>query len=496
MGKLNVSLLRYLQKEDFRVLIAVEMGMRNHEIVPAPLIASIAGLRGGGCHKVINELVKHKLVCYERGGKRNKVDGYRLTNSGYDYLALKTLSARDSVASVGNQIGVGKESDIYVVANSEEAQLVLKLHRLGRTSFRQIKNKRDYHKGRRGVNWLYLSRLAAIKEFSYMKALYNHGFPVPKPIDFNRHAVIMELLNGTPLCQVKSVDDPGTVYTELMELIVRLANAGLIHGDFNEFNLVIDDNGRVTMIDFPQMVSTSHPNADMYFNRDVECVRTFFKRRFGYESELFPTFDDIEKEEEIDIEVEASGYIKDLVTDGPDEAEDQVDIEDMDMLDSAFESQLMVESDHSDDKDDTEFSEQALPSSVNLCEGAEASKPLSPLSGHQSGDNVSDSSDDDDKLPDTENSKLRPFRDNPKHVNSHILRNARREQDTYSVCSASTATSVAPEVIRQRVKKQFKSKEKILQTRRIRKHGESAVQTKLRRENQYDVTTSLDAGWY
>lgn len=46
--------------------------MRNHEIVPGPLVASIAGLRGGGCHKVINELIKHKLVCYERGGKRNK----------------------------------------------------------------------------------------------------------------------------------------------------------------------------------------------------------------------------------------------------------------------------------------------------------------------------------------------------------------------------------------------------------------------------------------
>ena len=75
----------------------------------------------------------------------------------------------------------------------------LALCRLGRTSFRQIKNKRDYHKGRRGCNWLYLSRLAAIKEFAYMKALYNHGFPVPKPVDFNRHAVVMELLSGSPL---------------------------------------------------------------------------------------------------------------------------------------------------------------------------------------------------------------------------------------------------------------------------------------------------------
>ena len=33
MGKLNVTMLRYLSKEDFRVLTAVEMGMKNHEIV-------------------------------------------------------------------------------------------------------------------------------------------------------------------------------------------------------------------------------------------------------------------------------------------------------------------------------------------------------------------------------------------------------------------------------------------------------------------------------
>lgn len=39
-------------------------------------------------------------------------DGYRLTYGGYDYLALRALSKRDSVYSVGNQIGVGKESGL------------------------------------------------------------------------------------------------------------------------------------------------------------------------------------------------------------------------------------------------------------------------------------------------------------------------------------------------------------------------------------------------
>jgi RIO kinase 2 len=47
-----------------------------------------------------------------------------------------------------------------------------------------------------------------------------------------------------------------------MNLIVELAKHGLIHGDFNEFNILVKDNGDPILIDFPQMVSTSHPNAE------------------------------------------------------------------------------------------------------------------------------------------------------------------------------------------------------------------------------------------
>lgn len=56
-------------------------------------------------------------------------DGYRVTFLGYDYLALKAFANRDVVQSVGNQIGVGKESDVYIVADESGQQLCLKLHR-------------------------------------------------------------------------------------------------------------------------------------------------------------------------------------------------------------------------------------------------------------------------------------------------------------------------------------------------------------------------------
>lgn len=63
---------------------------------------------------------------------------------------------------------------------------IMKIHRLGRISFRAVKNKRDYLRHRRNYNWLYLSRLAALGEFAFMSALFKRGFPVPEPIDQNR----------------------------------------------------------------------------------------------------------------------------------------------------------------------------------------------------------------------------------------------------------------------------------------------------------------------
>ena len=114
-----------------------------------------------------------------------------------------------------------------------------------------------------GASWLYMSRLAANREFVYIKALHKRSFPVPTPIDWNRHAVLMTRAQGYPLYQIRELAQPDEVMRGLMQLIVRLASYGLVHGDFNEFNLLIEDDMRVTLIDFPQMISTSHANAEM-----------------------------------------------------------------------------------------------------------------------------------------------------------------------------------------------------------------------------------------
>ena len=209
---------------------------------------------------------------------------------------------------------------------------------------------------------MYLSRLAAQKEWEVMKVLHREGFRVPEPIAWSRHTVVMEFVDAFPLRMVDSVPEPGKLYAELMDMIVALAKRGLIHGDFNEFNVLIKEEekgSKVTatpvLIDFPQIVSTNHANAQMYFDRDVACVKRYFERRFKYVSdEDGPFFADvvkgIEREQRLDIEIEASGFSKKMARDldrfvGLDANVDGLEAED----DKAKESDGSEEEDDDDD---------------------------------------------------------------------------------------------------------------------------------------------------
>lgn len=507
MGKLNVSMLRYLTKEDFRVLTAVEMGMKNHELIPSALVASIANLRHGGVHKLLKELCKHKLLQYERG---NRYDGYRLTNAGYDYLALKTLTARSVLSSFGNQIGTGKESNIYSVGDSEGKAVCLKLHRLGRTCFRKVKEKRDYHKGRKSMSWLYLSRISATKEFAYMKALKDRGFPVPTPIDFNRHCVVMDLVHGHQLQQITEIGHPDILYNTLMNLLLKFANHGVIHGDYNEFNIMVSDEGDPIIIDFPQMVSTSHPEAKYYFDRDVKCVRDFFKRRFGYESELAPCFDDIQRTDALDAEVRASGMTKEMEKDilkelgmnedeeddedteneddeeSGDEAEGEDDIEGLrEEVEAALLISEPIVQAPSLHKENVIHIEPIVSDTIekeNICD-----EPVNPIVDNENAPSDNDEAYDD--LGDLyHNKKFQPFLD-AKLDNSD-------NQSVRSYRSTSTsASTIAPEVVKARVKAALDRRAKNTVRRRNLAKGEASAATRNNRENSNNIKMSTSAFW-
>ncbi|NXQ65060.1 RIOK2 kinase, partial [Anthoscopus minutus] len=360
------------------------------------------------------------------------------------------------------------------------------------------------------------------------------------------------LVDGYPLCQVRQMEDPAAVYSELMDLIVKLANHGLIHGDFNEFNLILDNNDHATLIDFPQMMSTSHANAEWYFNRDVNCIKEFFKKRFNYESELFPTFKDIRRECSLDKEITASGYAKEmqegelLYPTGSDE-EDNTEVlelaedaekelnfcrkneensedftcevgdfsgsrasdnavssneEEADAPGSSENTQRLNMAELSSALEKAEgpsvpwqSSEEAESSAITSSKGKRLTENAAELEGQAGQGGCCEGKENKDECPELFNSS--PLNEEFNHYSNEecivpIAGHRTRTKSITSVRSVGSCSTIPPELVKQKIKRQLTKQQKSALKQRLQK-GEANIYTKQRRENMHNIKSSLDA---
>ncbi len=274
----NVAgLLPELETADFYLLSGVEQGMRFSEWVDRETLPDFADLTP--------EEVDYRLDrCLDRGlieRKTIQYEGYRLTFEGYDVLALHTFAERETVEGFGAPLGVGKESDVFEVRSYQP--MALKFHREGVTNFREVRREREYTADREHVSWMYTARKAAEREYETLEALYP-DVSVPRPVDHNRHAIVMEKMDGVELSRAELAPEqvPGVLDLLLSEMATTYAE-GWVHADMSEYNVFVDESG-ITIFDWPQAVPTDHENAPELLRRDVENLLGYFQRKYPGET--------------------------------------------------------------------------------------------------------------------------------------------------------------------------------------------------------------------
>lgn len=275
---------RKLEPEDLQILQAIEQQMKNYEHAPADAISNQAELPLSEIDYRLPILIKKGLV----QGWRGQYTGYSLTTAGHDTLAINALVKADVIEAFGKPLGVGKESDVYDALTPDERRLALKFHRLGRTSFKKTKQKRNYTiKYSYTPDWHHQSRIAAKKEYTALKLLYPKGVAVPEPIKRTRHVLVMGMIEGAELYHYPELPDAQAAYNEILVNVKRAyRDAHIIHGDLSPFNIILQPNQHILIIDWPQNVSTKHPNAKELLERDLRNVLTFFKRKHGIKDKL------------------------------------------------------------------------------------------------------------------------------------------------------------------------------------------------------------------
>ncbi|WP_096390611.1 serine/threonine-protein kinase RIO2 [Halopenitus persicus] len=270
------GLMADLEPEDFYLLSGVEQGMRFSEWVRRDKLPEYSELTAEEVDYRIDRCLDEELI--ER--KTIQYEGYQLTFEGYDALALRTFAERDTVEGIGAPLGVGKESDVYEARSFKP--LALKFHREGYTNFREVMKEREYTADRQHVSWLYTARQAAEREHEALETLYP-DVSVPRPIDWNRHAIVMDKFEGVELARAKLAAEQVVGVLDLVLAELTTAHeAGWVHADMSEHNVAIAESG-ITIFDWPQAVPTDHENAREFLERDVENLTRYFARKYPHE---------------------------------------------------------------------------------------------------------------------------------------------------------------------------------------------------------------------
>ena len=267
------GVIKLLKDEEWKTLLGLEKASASYGFADAGMISRLSRLPQERVRFALDRLNKKEMVV---GSGRN----YVLTREAVEALALKEYVRRDVIAALGAIIAKGKESDVYEALSEEGRVYALKFFKLGRISFTRARRRRLAERAEI-KSWVTLNYEAAKREYSSLRALAGRLEAFPRAVSYNRSSVLLEELSGVRLSNRPELVDPKQALTRILAAMrVAFVDANLVNADLSEYN-ILTDGERVWLIDWPQAVHASHPNAVELLHHDVNAVLKFFTRAYG-----------------------------------------------------------------------------------------------------------------------------------------------------------------------------------------------------------------------
>jgi RIO kinase 1 len=224
-------------------------------------------------------------------------DQFKVEESVFDeatYGALYKLVQDGYIDAFGGPLSTGKEANVYEALAGSTAgerlgvdsrpEVAAKVYRINASDFREMG---EYLEGDPRFEGLGHDKKAIVtawvrKEFANLERAMEAGVRVPIPIAVERNVLIMEYI-GTADDRAKrlsevEIENPETAFEVVREYMHRLHDAGLVHGDLSEYNVVFHE-GQLVVIDLGQAMTVHHPNHLEFLERDCENVAAFFARQ-------------------------------------------------------------------------------------------------------------------------------------------------------------------------------------------------------------------------
>lgn len=198
------------------------------------------------------------------------------------------------VDEVLSQLMSGKEATVYTVRSGNDIRCAKVYKEAAKRSFkkavqyqegRKVRNSRRARAMEKGSKFG-RKQQEEVWQNAEVDALYKvdaAGVRVPKPYGCFDGVLLMELitndegevaprLNDVSMSAEQARED----HAIMMQYVMRMLCAGIVHGDLSEFNVLVDDYGPV-IIDLPQAVdAAANNNAEAMLERDVANMTHYY----------------------------------------------------------------------------------------------------------------------------------------------------------------------------------------------------------------------------
>lgn len=203
-------------------------------------------------------------------------------------MDLYSMASKGVIDALGGSICTGKEANIFrALVGSKE--LALKIYRISTSNFNVMQ---DYLHGDPRFGSVKGTKRAVVaawtrKEYRNLLRAEEVGVRVPHAIAMKENILVMDLVGkgdhvAPPLKDVElESEEAARIYNKIIEYISLLYNqAGLVHADLSEFNILYDD-GEPVIIDMGQSVTLDHPMARRFLERDVANIVHYFQKKYS-----------------------------------------------------------------------------------------------------------------------------------------------------------------------------------------------------------------------
>jgi RIO kinase 1 len=229
-------------------------------------------------------------------------DGASLTFNGKDLQFMKTpkrlqpLVDEGMIDEVLRQLMSGKEATVFVVRCGDQIRCAKMYKEAGQRSFKQaaayqegrtVKNSRQARAMQKGSKYgrKMQEEVWQNAEVDALYKLADAGVRVPTPYICFEGVLLMDLVSTADGQVAPRLNDVSLSYAqalvyheELIQQVVLMLCAGIIHGDLSEFNILLNEQGPV-IIDLPQAINAAgNMGAAAMLYRDVDNLKTYFSQ--------------------------------------------------------------------------------------------------------------------------------------------------------------------------------------------------------------------------